>query len=72
MKTTEFVKALRAKSAAELKSELAALRKEQFNLRMQSAVGQLNQSNLVHDVRKKIARVKTVMQQQANTQAKAS
>lgn len=72
MKTTEFVKTLRAKSAADLKTELAALRKEQFNLRMQSAVGQLNQSNLVRDVRKKIARVKTIMQQQANTQAKAS
>lgn len=72
MKTTEFVKTLRAKSAADLKAELAALRKEQFNLRMQAAVGQLNQSNLVRDVRKKIARVKTIMQQQANTQAKAS
>lgn len=71
MKTTEFVKSLRSKSAADLKTELAALRKEQFNLRMQAAVGQLAQSNLVHDVRKKIARVKTVMQQQA-TQAKAS
>jgi len=71
MKTTEFVKSLREKSAADLKNELAALRKEQFKLRMQAAVGQLTQSNLVHDVRKKIARVKTVMQQQA-TQAKAS
>jgi len=71
MKTTEFVKSLREKSAVDLKNELAALRKEQFKLRMQAAVGQLNQSNLVHDVRKKIARVKTVMQQQA-TQAKAS
>lgn len=65
MKTTEFVKTLRDKSAADLKTELAALRKEQFNLRMQAAVGQLTQSNLVRDVRKKIARVKTVMQQQA-------
>ncbi len=65
MKNAEFVKALRAKSAVELKVELVALRKEQFNLRMQQAVGQLNQSNLVHNVRKKIARVKTIMQQQA-------
>ncbi len=65
MKTTEFVKTLRDKSAADLKTELAALRKEQFNLRMQAAVGQLTQSNLVRDVRKKIARVKTFMQQQA-------
>lgn len=72
MKTTEFVKTLRDKSPADLKTELAALRKEQFNLRMQAAVGQLTQSNLVRDVRKKIARVKTFMQQQAQKQAKAS
>lgn len=65
MKTTEYTKSIKAKSAADLKTELVALRKEQFNLRMQSAVGQLNKSNLVRDVRKKIARVKTVMQQQA-------
>lgn len=64
MKSTEFVKGLRGKSATELKSELAALRKEQFNLRMQGAVGQLSKSNLVGEVRKKIARVKTIMQQQ--------
>ena len=37
MKTTEFVKSLREKSAADLKNELAALRKEQFKLRMQAA-----------------------------------
>jgi large subunit ribosomal protein L29 len=65
MKTTDYVKSLAGKSAGDLKAELVALRKEQFNLRMQSAVGQLNKSNLVHDVRKKIARVKTFMQQQA-------
>jgi len=72
MKNTDYVKDLRAKGTAELKSELVALRKEQFNLRMQQAVGQLNQSNLVYNVRKKIARVKTIMQQQASKQAKAS
>lgn len=65
MKTTDYVKSLVGKSAGDLKTELVALRKEQFNLRMQSAVGQLNKSNLVRDVRKKIARVKTIMQQQA-------
>ncbi|MDB5985509.1 MAG: ribosomal protein, partial [Nevskia sp.] len=47
-------------------------RKEQFNLRMSKAMGQMNQSHLVHDVRKKIAKVKTVMQQQAIAKAKAS
>jgi hypothetical protein len=36
-------------------------------VRMQAAVGQLTKSNLVHDVRKKIARVKTIVQQQAKS-----
>jgi len=65
MKTVEYVKSLRGKTAAELRGELVALRKEQFNLRMQQAVGQLSQGHLVSEARKKIARVKTIMQQQA-------
>ncbi len=62
----KYLKDQHGKSAADIKAELAALRKEQFNLRMQSAMGQMNQTHLVRDVRKKIARVKTVLQQQAN------
>lgn len=65
MKTTDYLKSLRAKDAAGLKAELEALRREQFNLRMQRAIGQANQSHLVSDVRKKIARVKTLINQQA-------
>lgn len=65
MKTREYVTGLRAKSAEQLVDELAALRKEQFNLRMQSATGQLTQTNRLGEVRRKIARVKTIMQQQA-------
>lgn len=64
MKTAEYVKGLRGKSAQGLKDELAALRKEQFNLRMQKATGQLNKSNLVQNVRKNIARAKTIARQQ--------
>ena len=71
MKNIDYTKDLRGKSAAQLKDELAALRKEQFNLRMQQAVGQLKQSSLVGSVRKRIARVKTIMQQ-GNSGAKAS
>jgi large subunit ribosomal protein L29 len=72
MKTADYIKDLRAKSLTELKDELAALRKEQFNLRMQGALGQLTQSNLVRDVRKKIARVKTIVQQEQAKSGKAS
>jgi large subunit ribosomal protein L29 len=67
MKAQEYVKSLRAKSATELKEELFALRKEQFNLRMQKATGQQNQSHLVRDVRKKIAKLKTIAAQQVKT-----
>lgn len=68
MKSNEYVKTLVSKDEAALKTELAALRKEQFNLRMQAAIGQANQTHLVANVRKKIAQVKTFINQQ---QAKA-
>lgn len=64
MKAKEFVKTLREKSADDLVGELKALRKEQFNLRMQQALGQQSKSSLTRAVRKNIARAKTVMRQQ--------
>jgi large subunit ribosomal protein L29 len=66
MKTKDYVKDLRGKAADQLKDELVALRKEQFNLRMQNAVGQLGQSSFLRDVRRRIARVKTIVAQQAS------
>ncbi len=66
MKAQEYVKSLRSMDAKALRDELAALRKEQFNLRMQEATGQGGKPHLVSDVRKKIARLKTVMAQQVN------
>ena len=55
------MKDLRAKSAAELREELAALRKEQFNLRMAAASGQPARPDQHGKVRRNIARVKTVL-----------
>ena len=52
---------LRGKSADELNEELIALRREQFNLRMQKATGELNQNHQHRRVRKDIARIKTVL-----------
>jgi large subunit ribosomal protein L29 len=52
---------LRSKSQQELEEELLSLRKEQFNLRMQRASGQLAHPHEYVRVRKDIARVKTVM-----------
>ncbi len=52
---------LRSKSVAELNDELVALRREQFNLRMQHATDELNQHTEHKRVRKNIARVKTIL-----------
>ena len=52
---------LRSKSVDELADELVELRREQFNLRMQRATGQLARPHEYGRVRKDIARVKTVM-----------
>ena len=56
---------VRAKSADELKDELLALKKEQFNLRFQQATGQLENTARQRQVRRDIARIKTVMAEQA-------
>jgi large subunit ribosomal protein L29 len=63
MKTSEAKKALRGKSAADLQTELEALRKEQFGLRMQAATQQLTNNAKLRGVRRGIARVKTLMHQ---------
>jgi len=56
---------LREKSLEELNQDLIGLLKEQFNLRLRKATGQLNQSHLVTQNRKNIARIKTVLTQKA-------
>ena len=45
----------------QLKDELLSLKKEQFNLRFQAATGQLEKSHRVQEVRRDIARIKTVL-----------
>jgi large subunit ribosomal protein L29 len=55
---------LRTKSAEDLAKELEALRKEQFNLRMQNATGQLTRNSEMKRVRRDIARIKTVLNEQ--------
>ena len=52
---------LRAKSADELKDSLLSLRKEAFNLRFQKASGQLENTARVRQVRRDIARIKTLL-----------
>ncbi len=52
---------LRHKSEDELKTELFGLRKEAFNLRFQKATGQLENTARVGQVRRDIARIKTIL-----------
>ena len=47
----------------QLADSLASLKKEQFNLRFQAATGQMEKSHRVGEIRKDIARIKTVMRQ---------
>lgn len=65
-------KELREKAAADLQKELLGLRREQFNLRMAQATGQMVKPDQFGKVRRNIARLKTVMaEQRAAAQAKA-
>ena len=64
MKTSD----LREKSVAELEQELVALRKEQFNLRMQMGSGQAVRPHLFGVARKSIARVKTIIAEKTHAE----
>ena len=56
---------LREKSVDDLQKELNGLLREQFNLRMQKGTGQLSQPHRVSQVRREIARVKTILSEKA-------
>jgi len=62
----------RAKSADELNDQLSAMRKEQFNLRFQRANGQAENTGRIRILRRDIARIQTVLNEQRRaTAAKA-
>lgn len=56
---------VRGMSPDQMNDELAKLKKEQFNLRFQRATGQLEKTARVKEVRRDIARIKTISRQQA-------
>ena len=66
MKINKFVEDLKATSVAELNEELVAAKKELFNLRFQNATNQLDNTGRIKEVRKNIARIQTVITEQAN------
>jgi large subunit ribosomal protein L29 len=61
---------VRVKSPDELQAMLLDLRKEQFNLRFQRATGQLEAVSRIRQVRRDIARVKTIMAERKRAAAK--
>jgi large subunit ribosomal protein L29 len=61
---------VRALTPDQLTEQLVNLKKEQFNLRFQKATGQLEKSSRINEVRKDIARIKTIARQKA-AEAKA-
>ena len=71
MKINKYVEDLKAKSAAELNSELVAAKKELFNLRFQHATGQLENPLKMRELKKDIARVKTIIREKELASAAA-
>ena len=59
---------LKQKSDDQLQTELGELKREQFNLRFQSATNQLEKPSRVRDVRRTIARIKTLQNQRSKAQ----
>ena len=71
MKSTQRLSDLKAMSPDQLQDQLLSLKKEQFNLRFQRATGQLENTSRVREVRKDIARVRTLQRQKVAAPAKA-
>ena len=60
---------LKVKTDDQLQEQLIELKREQFNLRFQAATNQLEKPSRVTEVRKTIARIKTLQNQRAREQA---
>jgi large subunit ribosomal protein L29 len=63
MKSTQRLSDIKAMTPDQLQDELVSLKKEQFNLRFQRATGQLENTSRVREVRKDIARLRTLQRQ---------
>ena len=70
MKTSQRISDLRVMSADQLQDEILRLKKEQFNLRFQRATGQLENVGRVREVRRDIARIKTIQRSKLIAAAK--
>ena len=62
---------LKTKTDDQLSADLAELKKEQFNLRFQAATGQLEKASRVREVRRTIARIRTLQNERGRASAAA-
>ena len=67
MKKSKLLQELRDMTVDQLADELVKLKKEQFNLRFQQATGQLENTARMRQVRRTVARVKTLAKQKQST-----
>ena len=70
MKTKQRFSDIRGMTPDQLQDELLSLKKEQFNLRFQRATGQLENTSRVREVRRDIARVRTVQRQKTAAESR--
>jgi large subunit ribosomal protein L29 len=63
---------IRVMTVDQMDDEVLKLKKEQFNLRFQRATGQLENTSRVREVRKDIARIKTIARQKRAAQPKSN
>lgn len=66
MKIKDYKEDLKGRSEADLEQSLADAKKELFNLRFQNATNQLDNTARIREVRKNIARIKTMMTMKQN------
>ena len=66
MKTSKYLEELKSQSVADLNAQLVNAKKELFNLRFQNATNQLDNTSRIKEVRKNIARIRTVITQKTN------
>lgn len=66
MKVNEVVKELRALSDDELKAKIAEAKKELFDLRLKQSTGSLEKPSKIRELRKNVARMKTILAEREN------
>ena len=65
MKTSAYLEELKSLTVADLQSQLVDAKKELFNLRFQNATNQLDNTSIIKEVRRNIARIQTVITEKA-------